>query len=243
MWCFHHHANAPLRSCSVAAECRMASFRYATLATAPGSLPPEPISVAHVLNYRFPLGSFRRSPNALIGLSAPIVKDCDASHGQIRCLLGPIGGVALRRRRNGVPRGVGRAHGARPHTGQPGPLPPIRHRHCCGQPLWRGRGPARGPRGPRRGGGGVGSLRARGRGPGLAATAISGLAVDWFYLQPRGSLVVVDPNAAAALALFFLTGVIISYVVGRLRKSLLSADSAEPAPRPQEDPAIRRDAR
>jgi PAS domain S-box-containing protein len=74
-----------------------------------------------------------------------------------------------------------------------------------------------------------------GRGPGLAATAISGLAVDWFYLQPRGSLVVVDPNAAAALALFFLTGVIISFVVGRLRKSLLSADSAEPAPRPQED--------
>ena len=70
-----------------------------------------------------------------------------------------------------------------------------------------------------------------GRGPGLAATAISTVAVDWFYLQPRNSLTIADPNAAVALALFFLTGVIISFIVGRLRKSLLSAARAEPAPR------------
>jgi len=70
-----------------------------------------------------------------------------------------------------------------------------------------------------------------GRGPGLAAAAISTVAVDWFYLQPRDSLAIADPNAAAALALFFLTGVIISLFVGRLRQSLLSAARGEPAPR------------
>ena len=68
-----------------------------------------------------------------------------------------------------------------------------------------------------------------GRGPGLAATAISGLAVDWFYLQPRASLAVTDPNAAAGLALFFLTGVFISFVLGGLRKSLPSASGAASA--------------
>jgi PAS domain S-box-containing protein len=69
-----------------------------------------------------------------------------------------------------------------------------------------------------------------GRGPGLAATAISGLAVDWFYLEPRSSLAVVDPNAVAALALFFLAGVIITFFLGQLRKSLHSAARAEHAP-------------
>jgi len=74
-----------------------------------------------------------------------------------------------------------------------------------------------------------------GRGPGLAATAISGLAVDWFYLQPRDSLAIVDPNAAAGLALFVLTGAIVSFFVGRLRESLLSAARVESAPRQTEE--------
>jgi PAS domain S-box-containing protein len=68
-----------------------------------------------------------------------------------------------------------------------------------------------------------------GRGPGLVATAISSLAVDWFYVEPRNSLAMADLNAAAGLALFFLTGVIISFFVGRLRAPLLSAARAEPA--------------
>jgi PAS domain S-box-containing protein len=68
-----------------------------------------------------------------------------------------------------------------------------------------------------------------GRGPGLAATAISTLAVDWFYLQPRDSLAINDPNAAAGLVLFLLAGIIISLLVGRLRTFLLSAARAEPA--------------
>ena len=77
--------------------------------------------------------------------------------------------------------------------------------------------------------------RYAGRGPGLAATAISGLAVDWFYLQPRGSLVVVDTNAAAALALFLLAGAIISLFVGQLRETLPFAARAEPAPSQTEE--------
>ena len=74
-----------------------------------------------------------------------------------------------------------------------------------------------------------------GRGPGLAATAISAAAVAWFYLQPLGSLAIADPNAAAGLALFVLAGVIISFIVGRLHKSLLSAVREEPAPRQTEE--------
>ncbi|HXN45738.1 MAG TPA: CHASE3 domain-containing protein [Bryobacteraceae bacterium] len=59
-----------------------------------------------------------------------------------------------------------------------------------------------------------------GRGPGLTTTGISALAVDWFYLQPSNSLAIADPNARAALALFVLTGIIISFLVGRPRKPL-----------------------
>ena len=79
------------------------------------------------------------------------------------------------------------------------------------------------------------ATRYGGRGPGLAATAISGLAVDWFYLQPRASLAIANPNAAAALALFFLAGVIISLFVGQLRETLPSAARAELAPRRTEE--------
>src|ERR1035441_4997608 len=46
--------------------------------------------------------------------------------------------------------------------------------------------------------------RYAGRGPGLAATAISGLAVDWFYLQPRGSLVVGDKEEGEGQGLVVL---------------------------------------
>jgi len=69
-----------------------------------------------------------------------------------------------------------------------------------------------------------------GRGPGLAATAISGLAVDWFYLQPLGSLAVLDRNAAAGLAMFLLAGVIISLFLGLLREAQPLTVPEEPAP-------------
>jgi PAS domain S-box-containing protein len=59
-----------------------------------------------------------------------------------------------------------------------------------------------------------------GFGPGLAVTGLGALAVDWFYLQPRSSLAIGDPSARAALALFVLTGIIVSFLVGRLRKPI-----------------------
>lgn len=55
---------------------------------------------------------------------------------------------------------------------------------------------------------------AGGRGPGCAATALSTLAVAWFFVEPRHSL---------GLALFFVTGLLIARLIGDLRAAHLSA--------------------
>ena len=61
-----------------------------------------------------------------------------------------------------------------------------------------------------------------GRGPGLAATALSLAAVDYFFLGPRYALGVSEPFALAGLALFAVVGTIISFLIGQLRQSLVS---------------------
>ena len=61
-----------------------------------------------------------------------------------------------------------------------------------------------------------------GRGPGLAATALSLVAVPYFFLEPRYVLWVSEPHAVPGLVLFGAIGTIISFLVGQLRQSLLS---------------------
>ena len=62
-----------------------------------------------------------------------------------------------------------------------------------------------------------------GRGPGLAATALSLVAAAYFFLEPRYALWVSEPHALAGLALFGVVGTIISFLVGQLRESLVSS--------------------
>ncbi len=62
-----------------------------------------------------------------------------------------------------------------------------------------------------------------GRGPGLAATALSLVAVDYFFLGPRYAFGVSDVTSLAGLALFAVIGTIISFLVGQLRQSLVSS--------------------
>ncbi len=57
-----------------------------------------------------------------------------------------------------------------------------------------------------------------GLGPGLAATALGGLAADYFFIPPMGSLKTANLNDRVALALFFLIGALISVIADRLRK-------------------------
>jgi PAS domain S-box-containing protein len=73
------------------------------------------------------------------------------------------------------------------------------------------------------------AARFGGRGPGLAATALSTLAVDWFFLQPLHSLAVANPKDLWGLSLFAVTGSLIALLVGRLRELLLLRTRAEEA--------------
>ena len=67
-----------------------------------------------------------------------------------------------------------------------------------------------------------------GRGPGLAATALSTLALDWLFLKPLYSLTIANREEFWVLALFAVTGVLIALLVGRLRELLmLRARAAE----------------
>lgn len=68
-----------------------------------------------------------------------------------------------------------------------------------------------------------------GRGPALAAAALSVLASWYFLIDPRGSFAIVDRGAAGGLVLFAIVGCIIGLLVGRLRQALLdTARSEEP---------------
>lgn len=66
-----------------------------------------------------------------------------------------------------------------------------------------------------------------GRGPSLAATAFSVLAVWYFFLEPRNSFLLPNLAAAGSLVLFAVVGTIISLLVGQLRQTLLSSARSE----------------
>jgi PAS domain S-box-containing protein len=68
-----------------------------------------------------------------------------------------------------------------------------------------------------------------GRGPGLAAVALSALAVDWFFLTPPHSFAIVASGAIWGLALFVLSVALIALLVGSLGEALLKRASAEEA--------------
>ena len=73
------------------------------------------------------------------------------------------------------------------------------------------------------------SARFGGRSSGIAATALSALAVTWFFIEPVRSFAIANPWAAAGLALFVAVGVAISLLVGQLHESLLATTRAEEA--------------
>lgn len=77
------------------------------------------------------------------------------------------------------------------------------------------------------------AARHGGRLPGLAATALSAVAITHYLISPTGSLAVADPGAAAGMALFVVVGSLISLLVGHLRESLLATARAEEALRRQ----------
>jgi len=67
-----------------------------------------------------------------------------------------------------------------------------------------------------------------GRGPGLAASALSLVTVLYLFLEPRYSFAIARPADAIALALFAVSGVTITLLSGKLRDSLATvAESNE----------------
>jgi PAS domain S-box-containing protein len=73
------------------------------------------------------------------------------------------------------------------------------------------------------------AARFGGRGPGVAATVLAALSVDWFFLKPFHSLAIANPEDIWGLALFLVTGVLIALLVGSLRELLLARARAEEA--------------
>ena len=66
------------------------------------------------------------------------------------------------------------------------------------------------------------AARCGGRWSGFAATALSAVAVTWFFLDPVRSLAIASPAASVGLAMFVVVGFLISLLVGQLRESLVS---------------------
>src|SRR5215469_18865270 len=79
----------------------------------------------------------------------------------------------------------------------------------------------------------IGAAWFGGRGPGLAATALSTLSGVWFFTEPRYSFSFAHPEEIWALTLFVLEGALIALLVGSLRESLLARARAEDAWRRQ----------
>jgi PAS domain S-box-containing protein len=72
-----------------------------------------------------------------------------------------------------------------------------------------------------------------GRGPGLAAAALSGFMAEWFFLRPEHALASESPAAVWALALFVASVALIAWLVGSLRESLAARARVEEALRRQ----------
>ena len=66
-----------------------------------------------------------------------------------------------------------------------------------------------------------------GRGPGLVATALSALSLDWYFLEPIHSLAIAHSQDIWELSLFAASSAIISLLVGRLRESVLARARTE----------------
>jgi two-component system cell cycle sensor histidine kinase/response regulator CckA len=66
-----------------------------------------------------------------------------------------------------------------------------------------------------------------GRGPAMAATALSALVADWFFLKPTGSFAIADPEEVWKLGLFVFSATLVSLLVGSLRASILALARAE----------------
>jgi PAS domain S-box-containing protein len=72
-----------------------------------------------------------------------------------------------------------------------------------------------------------------GRGPGLAATALSALSGVWFFSEPIHSLSFAHPEEIWAVSLFVFEGALIALLVGSLGESLLARARAEDISRRQ----------
>jgi signal transduction histidine kinase/CheY-like chemotaxis protein len=68
-----------------------------------------------------------------------------------------------------------------------------------------------------------------GRGPGLAATALSALSVDWFFLGAPQALTIPRSEEILGLTLFVVTTTLIALLVGGLRESFGARARAEEA--------------
>jgi signal transduction histidine kinase/CheY-like chemotaxis protein len=68
-----------------------------------------------------------------------------------------------------------------------------------------------------------------GRGPGLAAGALSALSVDWYFLAHRHALSIPTREEIWGLALFLVTTALIALLVGGLRESFQARARAEEA--------------
>ncbi len=73
------------------------------------------------------------------------------------------------------------------------------------------------------------AARFGGRGPGLAAVALSALSVAWFFIEPFRSLSIASSEGIWGLALFVVEGVLVALLVGSLRTLLLLRTRAEEA--------------
>ena len=66
-----------------------------------------------------------------------------------------------------------------------------------------------------------------GRGPSLAATALSALAVVWLFIPPTHSFAIADPASAWGLGLFVITVAPIGLMIVSLREALLAERASE----------------
>lgn len=73
-----------------------------------------------------------------------------------------------------------------------------------------------------------------GTGPGILATALGALAVDYYILRPRGSLRIDHPEDLPRLVLFSLVGLLIAWLNGALRRAQCRSDIEAKAARRSE---------
>ena len=68
-----------------------------------------------------------------------------------------------------------------------------------------------------------------GLGPGLLATVVSGLAIDYYFESPRGSFAIMSPLTLVELAIYGLVALLISTLSAQLQAAYRRADAAQRA--------------